>query len=147
VFLGREDLVAEMWAEGERNRAAQAQIAAILRTRSSAQWLADLASVDTCVGPVNSVEQALKDEQVTHRALVRRTGIDDEAGPEQLGHPFRMAATPPGVRRRAARLGEHTREVLASLGYPDERIEGMRQSGACSEDPVESKPGKILKDQ
>lgn len=147
VFLGREDLVAEMWAEGERNRAAQAQIAAILRTRSSAQWLADLASVDTCVGPVNSVEQALKDEQVTHRALVRRTGIDDEAGPAQLGHPFRMAATPPGVRRRAARLGEHTREVLASLGYPDERIEGMRQSGACSEDPVESKPGKILKDQ
>lgn len=129
VFLGREDLVAEMWAEGERNHAVQSEVAAILRTRPSAQWLADLSGVDTCVGPVNSIGQALADSQVVHRAMVRPAGVDSEAGTAQLGHPFRMSATPPAIRRRAPRLGEHTRGVLQSLGYADERIESMCVDG------------------
>lgn len=130
AFLGREDLTPQMWAEGERSRAVQAQIAAILRTRPSAQWLEDLATVDTCVGPVNSVAQALADRQVVHRAMVRRAGIDGETGPAQLGPPFRMSTTPLEIRRRAPRLGEHTRSVLASVGYSDERIDDMRKAGA-----------------
>lgn len=130
AFLGREDLTPEMWAEGERSRAVQAQIAAILRSRPSAQWLEDLEAVDTCVGPVNSVAQALADRQVTHRAMVRPTDVDGEAGPAQLGPPFRMSATPLEIRRRAPRLGEHTRSVLTSAGYSDEQIEGMQEAGA-----------------
>lgn len=132
LFLGREDLVPEMWAEGERNHAVQAQIAAILRTRPSAQWLTDLSSIDTCVGPVNSVAQALADEQVVHRAMVvRQAGIGGEAEAAQLGHPFRMSVTPPRIRARAPRLGEHTHSVLASIGYPNDRIERMVEAGAA----------------
>jgi crotonobetainyl-CoA:carnitine CoA-transferase CaiB-like acyl-CoA transferase len=129
-FLGRGDLTPEMWAESERSRAVKAQLAAILQARTSAQWLEDLEAVDTCIGPVNSVAQALADRQVTHRGLVRRAEADGEAGPAQLGPPFRMSATPLEIRRRASRLGEHTRSVLASAGYSDEQIESMREAGA-----------------
>lgn len=136
AFLGREDLVPEMWAEGERSRAVQAQIATLLRSRPSARWLEDLEAVDTCVGPVNSVEQALADRQVTHRAMVRRADAEGEregegeTGWAQLGPAFRMSATALEIRRRAPRLGEHTRSVLASAGYSDEQIASLREAGA-----------------
>lgn len=129
VFLGREDLVAEMWAEGERNGIVQEQIAAILRTRTTERWLADLSAVDTCVGPVNTLAQALRDPQVLHRRMVvpPAQATTESSAPEypQLGHLFRMSATPPAVRGRAPDLGEHTRSVLQSLGYSDESIARM----------------------
>jgi crotonobetainyl-CoA:carnitine CoA-transferase CaiB-like acyl-CoA transferase len=46
--------------------------------------------------------------------------------------PVNFSATPADeTRRHAPRLGEHTRELLAELGYADERIESMLASGAA----------------
>jgi crotonobetainyl-CoA:carnitine CoA-transferase CaiB-like acyl-CoA transferase len=36
------------------------------------------------------------------------------------------------VRPRAPRLGEHTREVLAEIGYGDAEIEAMLAAGAAA---------------
>jgi LmbE family N-acetylglucosaminyl deacetylase len=36
--------------------------------------------------------------------------------------PVRLSKTPGEIRHRAPTLGEHTREIIASLGYTDEEI-------------------------
>ena len=38
----------------------------------------------------------------------------------------RLSATPGGIRRRAAALGEHTDEVLREIGYNDADIVDLR---------------------
>jgi crotonobetainyl-CoA:carnitine CoA-transferase CaiB-like acyl-CoA transferase len=44
-----------------------------------------------------------------------------------------FSATPAeATRRHAPRLGEHTRELLESLGYAEERIAAMLASGAAA---------------
>jgi crotonobetainyl-CoA:carnitine CoA-transferase CaiB-like acyl-CoA transferase len=41
-----------------------------------------------------------------------------------------MSATPPNVRRRAPRLGEHTDEVLRESGFSDAELTALRAADA-----------------
>ena len=99
------------------------------RTRSTAEWLALLRGHVPCA-PVNSVSQALEDEQVLAREMI----ID-------VAHPgfgtIREVATPiktEGAVTRPApapRLGEHTDSILREvLSYGDRTIAALRSKGA-----------------
>ena len=48
-----------------------------------------------------------------------------------IGTPIKMSATPLDPTRRAPMLGEHTDDVLASIGYSFDEIEQLRAAGAA----------------
>ena len=106
---------------------------AILRerfqTRTSTEWLTLLRGQVPCA-PVNSVSEALQDEQVLARDMI-----------VEVEHPYfgtiREVATPiktDGVVTRPApapRLGEHTDSILREvLSYGDRTIDALRTKGA-----------------
>lgn len=45
------------------------------------------------------------------------------------GTPVKLTATPGGVRGRAPLLGEHTRPILAELGYTAAEVGRLAESG------------------
>jgi crotonobetainyl-CoA:carnitine CoA-transferase CaiB-like acyl-CoA transferase len=47
-----------------------------------------------------------------------------------LSSPLRLSKTPPQVRRGAPVFGEHTAQVLGSLGYPAEEVSALQAAGA-----------------
>lgn len=56
---------------------------------------------------------------------------DAQGSPLRMpGAPYRLSATPWNLRRRAPRLGEHTRDILSWVGYTDAEQQAMRQQGA-----------------
>jgi crotonobetainyl-CoA:carnitine CoA-transferase CaiB-like acyl-CoA transferase len=66
--------------------------------------------------PYRTVAEAMADPQLAHREAFAE--IADAGGSfRALNPPFRMSAAPVAAQPFAAALGEHTKEVLAELGY------------------------------
>jgi crotonobetainyl-CoA:carnitine CoA-transferase CaiB-like acyl-CoA transferase len=113
--------------------ARKAELLPILKARfqekSTREWLELLRGKVPCA-PVNSVPEALEDEQVIAREMILEVKHPAFGTLKEVACPIKtegVIATPsPGPR-----LGEHTDQILREiLGYPDERITRLRAAGA-----------------
>ncbi len=99
------------------------------RTRSTREWLALLRGHVPCA-PVNSVSQALLDEQVLAREMIIDVEHPHFGTIREVGTPIKTA----GALTRPApapRLGEHTDSILREvLSYGDRTIAALRSKGA-----------------
>ena len=97
----------------------------VFRSRSQAQWVADLADVDICFAPVNDLRTGLDLPQTRHREMV----IVDESGKEHLGTPYKFAHEPGTINAYSPGLGEHTDEVLTEIGVSEAELAAWRADG------------------
>lgn len=74
-----------------------------------AEWVEWFEPLDVCFAPVNTLPEALADEQARARGMV----VDDERGRPHLGPAIRFTDEPARPSWRAPDFGEHTGEVLA----------------------------------
>jgi len=107
----------------------QEEIAGVLERRfaerSRDEWVAELADLDACVGPVNDVAEAIRDPQVVHRGSVAEAG----GAPVGPGGAIRVSGHDPVAGRPAPGLGEHTGEILAEAGVAAPDLERLRAEG------------------
>lgn len=101
------------------------QVAATLATRTLAEWNEVLGDCDGCVTPVLSVEEAVQDPHFRGREVV--SSGDD--GGLRLGLPFKLSEFELDAHRPSPEKGEHTTEVLESLGYGGEEIRRLGEEG------------------
>jgi crotonobetainyl-CoA:carnitine CoA-transferase CaiB-like acyl-CoA transferase len=106
-----------------------ADLARILRTRTTAEWVARLAEHVPC-GPVLAVDEVFEDPQVQHLQLTRNVPHPTRGDIDVLRPPLTFSDTPATVRSGPPADGEHTRAVLAELGYSDDEIDDLHASGA-----------------
>jgi alpha-methylacyl-CoA racemase len=141
--VGREDLVERQFDPpgSETHR----EVQAIFARRTRAEWRAFAAERDCCLEPVLALDEALDSELVRAREMVVELDQPGATRPVRLlGVPVKLGRTPGDPRRAPGpALGEHTREVLAALGYSDERIAALEESGAVA-GPAEDVRGSFL---
>ena len=112
-----------------------AEVARLMRTRTTAQWRALLDAADVPNMPMNSPEDLLVNPQLRATGFVSDTIHPTEGPMHTLAHPTKWSATPPARGfSPAPRLGEHTRQLLEEAGYTPERINTMLEQGACRTD-------------
>lgn len=97
----------------------------VFRTRSREEWLQLFDEFDVPSSPINSVAEALQDEQVRHRGMV--VEVPPGSGRKFVDVPIRMPGCGRPESAPAPRLGEHNREILAQLGVADEDIDALER--------------------
>ena len=110
----------------------QATIARKLKEKPAQEWEDYFQSKHVPATRVRELPEALQDPQLQYRRLLHRH--ENVPG---VGKPvtvpltaFKFAHDGASIERPPARLGEHTGEVLALVGYTEADIAGMRKSGA-----------------
>ena len=120
-LIGLPELVADPRfgknADRVANNAALVElIQAKLAQKSSAHWLAGLEAAGIPAGPVLHYDEVFTDPQILARDMVVETDHPVTGKFRTMGVPVKLSQTPGSVRRPAPKLGEHTAEVLATLG-------------------------------
>ncbi len=100
----------------------------LFTTRTTNEWLHTLNEHGVPAGPVYRISEIVRDPQVIARQVALTLRHPRAGEIRQFAKPFKVLnergpPTPPPL------LGEHTAEVLASLGYAEPRIADLRRSG------------------
>jgi len=98
-------------------------------TKERDEWFELLIQNDIPAGKVNEWDDVFSDPQVLHRQMVIEVEHPTFGKIKQVGVAPKLSDTPGKVRSLPPLLGEHTNEVLLSLGYDQKEIENLRQEG------------------
>ena len=110
----------------------RAAVAAVLASADRDDWVRRLGPADCCVAPVNSVSEAVADEQYRARGVVVKAEHPTEGALEQVG-PVWAGAEALGSPCELPDLAEtHTAELLAEAGYDGDLIAELTAAGAIA---------------
>ncbi len=127
--LGREDLIEHefdpQWSEEIRRVMTEA-----FKSKRRDEWFEILKQSDICVGRMLTLDEVADDPQVKARAMIVELESPGGEKVKQVGVSLKLSATPGSIRSLAPSLGEHTGEILESLGYSRETIERWQSQGA-----------------
>lgn len=128
--IGRPDLIPLQYGHAATQQRVRDELDRLFATRTRAEWVEGFGDAEVCCAPVNTVAEALADPHVRARGTVET--VDDP-------HAGRMQHIRSAIRFRgegrvavvpAPRLGQHTDEILARLGYDAAAIRRLRADGS-----------------
>jgi crotonobetainyl-CoA:carnitine CoA-transferase CaiB-like acyl-CoA transferase len=115
-------------SRGDHSQAILERMTAWCAERTTSQALIELDAAGLPAGPVLSLQQALDEPQVAAmgflHAIADYPGLPRPAPVPDL--PVTLTASGGGITHRPPLLGEHTDEILRSLGYDGEALAQLR---------------------
>jgi crotonobetainyl-CoA:carnitine CoA-transferase CaiB-like acyl-CoA transferase len=105
-------------------------VAEVLRSRSVAQWVAELEPLGVPVGPINNIAQVFEHPQVKERGMRIDLPHPSSGSVPLVASPMKLSLTPPVVTSAPPTLGQHSREVLRDqLGIDEQQFAELAQQG------------------
>lgn len=133
ALVGRPDIAEETWFATGAGRAGHADeidslMAAWIGERTLTEVIAAFEAADVAIAPIYGVADYVVDPQVVHRESVA-TVPDEDLGPLRMQNvPFRLSATPGGIRHAGRPLGADTDAILGGeLDIAPDVIAALRE--------------------
>jgi len=146
--LGRPDLTDDPRFASFPDRAANADaliplLEVIFRERSSTEWLKVLYAASIPCAPVNTVGQALQDDQLRERDMIVETEHPRYGQLRQLASPVRVGPDRPTYRRAPQRNEDLSYVVEELLSYSEETVARLTAAGAFGSENPPSRPRPV----
>ncbi|HDZ36937.1 MAG TPA: CoA transferase [Marinobacter sp.] len=131
--LGRPEKAADSSRGSNAGRRTQRaaivnEIQEVLIGKSRSYWLDLFRGAGIPAGPINSVDQLVEDEYFQANGMFYRVASGSSTIP-QVGSAMRLDDSTETLRSLPPRLGQHTGEVLQSLGYGQSEIHQLCEEG------------------
>jgi len=126
--MGREDFIPHQYDPSKREEIA-AHFREQFATKTRDEWFEILKQSDICAGPVYSLEEALRDPHNLARDMVVEVDQPTLGKVRHLGIGTKLSDTPGKVRSTAPVAGQHTDDVLGSLGFDAASVNALRERG------------------
>jgi formyl-CoA transferase len=102
----------------------------IFRGGDRDDWLRRLMTKDVPAAPINTLDEVFADPQVKTYGFPIEVEHPKMGKMKLIGNAVAMSRTPPSIDSPPPILGEHTEEILRSLGYDGVAIADLRNKGA-----------------
>ena len=126
----------ESWIPHQLDDARQDEIRAAFRDafarRDRDEWIAELAPRDTCVSPVYTVPELVRDAHLAERGSFHSAVHAEHGALRQLAPILAGASREPQSRPLGADSGGDANELLRNAGLGDAEIERMRREGVVA---------------
>ena len=123
--LAEDPRFADNTARMDNREALEAELNAIFRQRTKADWLKRLEEAGVPAGPILNVPEMHADPQTLAREMVTEVTHSRLGPTKTLGLPVKFSEDPGGPRTGAPVYGEHTRAVLREHGFSEAEIDKL----------------------
>jgi crotonobetainyl-CoA:carnitine CoA-transferase CaiB-like acyl-CoA transferase len=120
--IGRDDLLEHQFTDVTQRKDLLEDVENMFLTKKLDEWLDRFEAFEICHGPVNDLGEALSDPHVLFRNMLLKVRHPIEGEYWSVGFPIKMSETEPEVRLHPPEYGEHTEQILRSLGYQESQI-------------------------
>lgn len=117
-------------ARSEHRDALGAEIEAITKTRTTAEWIELFTNAGVPAGEINDIGQVFDTEQVRHLGLAQPVTSQERGEIELVGQPILMSRTPSRIATPPPLPGQHSADILAEIGLSETEIAEMKATGA-----------------
>lgn len=126
--LGCEEFV-DAQMDDDRQDEIRRRFAEVFATRTRDEWVDQLGPADCCVAAVNTVAEALEDEQYVARGVVA-DAVHPDHGTFRQAAPIWAGTTPPdGPYELRDATETDTTRLLLDAGYDAQEVDDMRTNG------------------
>jgi len=127
-LVERTDMMDFHYASADENSEPYETMCEIFKSKTRAEWIELLKDVDACCEPVLAPNEIEKNPHLNSRNLF----VDQQLKDKKI---IKQAVAVPTLHEageklvNAARLGQHTKEVLRTMGYNEDDIDKLSKDG------------------
>jgi crotonobetainyl-CoA:carnitine CoA-transferase CaiB-like acyl-CoA transferase len=134
AVLGRPELATDPRFTRNNDRVVHGKeimviFAGLFLTKSVAHWLEEPEKAGVPCGPINDFAQVFADRHVRKCDMEIKVEHPFEPELSLIRNPIIFSGTPVKDYRAPPLLGANTREVLATIGYDDAKLDGLKKQG------------------